>query len=296
LKKLGYDLRRLEKFKVHAWDPESTLGQEPGLDSFEVVIPRPVRHFDILFRSCARVEIFGQTRGRLLSAPKAEVLVRCLNSLVHSINHALLQRGDVAITLTVLDDHSDPECIDRMQAILADCACPAELVQLEVTGNGLSFGAVCRHAKAHATDVIYMVEDDYLHDLPAVHELIESYARLVGLFDGDVVLFPSDRPGAYRHVEPTQLLLGSHRHWRRLGETTFTSVTTAALLNRYWDRYIALEQYGTDPAVTEATTIYPIYEEVPCLAPVPSLTVHFQQLDEISPFVDWRQWWEDAAP
>lgn len=296
LKKLGYDLRRLEKFRVHAWDPESTLGQEPGLDSFEAVIPRPVRHFDIMFRSCARVEIFGQSRKRLLGAPKSEVLTRCLNSLVRSINHAVAEGEGVAIRLTVLDDHSDPECIERMRAVLARCACPAELIELEVTGNGPSFGAVCRHARERATDVIYMVEDDYLHDVPAIHEMIESYARLSDLFGGDIVLFPSDRPGPYRHVESTQLVLGSHRHWRRLGETTATSVTTATLLDKYWDRYIALEQYGVDPDITEATTIYPIYNEVPCLAPVPSLAVHFQQLDEISPFVDWRQWWADAAP
>jgi hypothetical protein len=296
LKKLGYDLRRLEKFRVHAWDPESTLGQEPGLDSFEAVIPRPVRHFDIMFRSCARVEIFGQSRKRLLDASKTEVLARCLNSLVRSINHAMPECEGVAITLKVFDDHSDPACIERMQAILAGCACPTELIHLEVTGNGPSIGEVYRHAKVHATDVIYLVEDDYLHDVPAVREMIESYARLADLFGGDIVLFPSDRPGTYRHVEPTQLLLGSHRHWRRLGRTTFTSVTSANLLNRYWERYIALAQYGIDPDVTEATTIHPIYEEVPCLAPVPSLAVHFQQLDEISPFVDWRQWWADAAP
>ena len=112
LKKLGYDLRRLEKFHVHEWDPDSTLGQVPGLDSFEAVIPRPIRQFDILFRSCSRVEIFGQGRKRLLNAPKSEVLRRCLNSLVRSINHAVPKCGGVAITLKIFDDHSDSTCIE----------------------------------------------------------------------------------------------------------------------------------------------------------------------------------------
>jgi hypothetical protein len=255
-----------------------------------------VTHFDIVFRSCARVEIFGQSRKRLLSAPKSEVLIRCLNSVVRSVNEALVKLDGVAITLTVFDDHSDPECLDRVRSVLATCRCENRLVELDVNGNGPSVGVAYRHAKENATDVVYFVEDDYLHDLTAVREMIESFGRLSAMFERDLVLFPCDRPGSYRHVEPTQLLLGSHRHWRRLAKTTFTSVTTTNLLRTYWDRYIGLEKYGIDPAVTEATTVHPIYREVPCFSPVPSLAVHFQQLDQISPYVDWRRWWEEAAP
>lgn len=294
-RKLGYDLRRLEKFHIHETDSGETLGRIKGFDAFEAILPRQVDSFDIVFRSCARVEIFGQSRKRLLDAPKSEVLLRCLNSLVVSINHAVGLGLETPMTLSILDDHSDQECLDRAAKILARAKCPAKLVPLEVTGNGPSVGANFRYGKANGKDLIYFVEDDYLHEPRAILELVQSYEILAGILDRDVILHPVDRSGGYRHVEATRLILGSHRHWRNLVETPITFITSRELLGRYWDHYIGLEQYGVDPAVTEKTTLNHIYKEVPCLSPVPSLAVHFQQFDELPPYIDWRAWWQAAG-
>lgn len=294
-KMLGYDLRRLEKFHIHDVDSGESLGRVKGFDAFEAILPWKVESFDILFRSCARVELFGQSRLRLLDAPKSEVLLRCLNSIVASINHARDQGLETPITLTILDDHSDRECLGRAAKILARATCPTRLVSLDVTGNGPSVGANFRYGKANCKDIIYFVEDDYLHDLPAVLELVQSYETLAGILDRDIILHPADRSGCYRHVEATRLILGSHRHWRNLVDLTGTFVTTREFLGRYWKHYIGLERYGVDEGVTEKNTLDLILQEVPCLTPVPSLAVHFQQFDEMSPFVDWRAWWERAG-
>lgn len=295
IRKLGYDLRRLETVIVHAEDPESTLGQEYGLDAYEALLPRNVERLDILFRSCSGVEIFGQERKRLLSAPKSEVIVRCLNSLVKSIAHAVKNGVDIPITLTVFDDHSESACVEKMKKILMTSPIETNFIDLEVKGNGPSVGAAYRHARDHFKDLIYFVEDDYLHEIQAVLEFVRSYERLAGTLDKELILHPADRTGAYRHIRPAQVYLGSHRHWRSSDETTFTMVTSREILEKYWDWFIGLEKYGIDPKVTEATTIFPIFREVPCLMPIPSLTVHFQQFDEISPLVDWRSWWEQAG-
>ncbi|MEK9753103.1 MAG: hypothetical protein VW338_07835 [Rhodospirillaceae bacterium] len=294
--KMGYDLLRLQKTTIHP-EAKSGLGRGGGFDAFEPVVPRPVKSFDIIFRSCARVEIHGQAnRKRIVDAPKGELMARCLNGLVRSINKAIPVAGDTRISLTVLDDHSSPESVATIKAVLATAQCPTAFQALETSGNGPSVGSALRHARAHCADVVYFVEDDYLHAEHAVTEMIHGFGRLAATLKlKDISLFPCDYPDRYRHVEPTLVLLGGTQHWRTVPNSTFTVVTKRGLLEKYWDFYIGLEGYGVNPAVTEATTIGRVNETVPCLAPVGSLAVHVQHFDTISPFVDWRQWWHDAA-
>jgi hypothetical protein len=87
------------------------------------------------------------------------------------------------------------------------------------------------------------------------------------------------------------VLLGGDRHWRRTWMTTFTSVTTVGTLRKYWKHYDRLGDYGIEPDISEHNTINLIYAEVPCLSPMPSLAVHMQMLEHVSPYVDWRGWW-----
>lgn len=294
LRKIGYDLRRLQKTKIHPGDGEQPPLGRAGFAAFDAAVLRPVTSFTILFRSCARVDVFGQDRGRIVDVPKSELVLRCLNALLGSIRHAREHGIDAEITLCVLDDHSDRDTVARMEALLAGAPCRAGLEALDVTGNGPSVGAALNHARAAARDVIYLVEDDYLHDRPAILEMVRSYERIAGVLDRDVVLFPSDYPDFYRHIRPAHVVLGSHRHWRRIDSTTGTFVTSRAILAEHWESYIGLARYGEDPAVTEANTINPIYRQVPCFSPLPSLAVHLQHDDTLSPYVDWREWWEAA--
>ena len=293
---MGYDLLRLQKTQIHH-EARSGLGRGGGFDAFEPVLPRKVKSFDIIFRSCARVEIHGQgNRRRIVDAPKSELLARCLNSLVRAINTAAPLVGETRISLTVLDDHSSTEHIDTIKAILATAQCPTAFEALDTTGNGPSIGSALRHARAHFGDLVYFVEDDYLHTDHAVAEMILGFGRLsAALKLADISLFPCDYPDRYRNVEPTLVLLGDKQHWRTVASSTFTLVTTRTLLEKYWDFYIGLEGYGVDPAVTEATTIGRINETVPCLSPLASLAVHLQHFDTLSPYIDWRKWWEEAA-
>ena len=295
LNRMGYDLLRLQKTNIHH-EARSGLGRGEGFDAFEAILPRPVKSFDIYFRCCARVEIFGQSRNRIVDVLKQELIARCLNRLIQSVNHALSHRTDIAVTVWVMDDHSDAGCVKQIKILLDSAHCKANLISLDVTGNGPSVGAALRHAKTNVSDVVYFVEDDYLHAPHAIYEMMESYERLAAAVGGeDVVLFPSDYPDRYRTVEPSLILLGSHRHWRSVPSTTFTCVTTKGLLDRFWDCYIGLEKYGLDPEVTEESTINRVYREVFCFSPLKSLAVHLQHFDTLAPYVDWRNWWQQSA-
>ena len=288
---MGYDLLRLQKMDIHP-EAVSGLGRGGGFDAFEAVAPREVGQLDIYLRSCARVEVFAQSRGRFVGAPKCEVVARCLNSLIRSIAYAQRQGLDTPIRLTVLDDHSSEDCVARIKAVLAKASCPTQFRPLRGTGVGASLTEMYRLARDEAKDVMYFTADDFLHEDRAILELVRSYERLAAVLKQDPVLFVSDYPDRYKHVYPTHVLLGSHRHWRSIHNTNGADTLSREILLKYWALYEAFGRYGVDPSVTEANTIDRIYREVPCYSPMPSLAVHFQHFDTLSPYFDWQKWWE----
>jgi len=121
---------------------------------------------------------------------------------------------------------------------------------------------------------------------------VRSYGRLAAILRQDPVLFISDYPDRYKRVHPTHVLLGSDRHWRSVPSTNAADTISREILLKYWDTYMAFGQYGVDPAITEENTIDNIYKEVPCYSPLPSLAVHLQHFETLSPYFDWEKWWE----
>ncbi len=292
--RLGYDLLRLQKVHIHH-EALSGLGRGGGFDAFETVVPRDIKSVDIFVRSCARIEVHGQDRRRFNGSLKSEVLVRCLRSLVRSINYAIRQGGEVPISLVVIDDHSSPSVVENIKRILGTGNFPTRLQRLKVRGMSSSLSETFELARRDAKDVIYFLEDDYLHDLRSIYETVESYARLSACVGKDVILFPSDYPETYKHVSSSHVLLGSHRHWRRIYHTTGTQVLSRSILEGHWENYRALTAYGSDPKITEENTINQVLKTVFCYAPLPALAVHFQHFDTISPYVDWQAWWDQAG-
>jgi hypothetical protein len=290
---MGYDLLRLQKTRIHP-EAVSGLGRGGGFDAFETVAPRAVRQLDIYLRSCARVEVFAQARGRFIGVPKCEVVVRCLNSLVRSIAYAKANGLETPIRLTVIDDHSSEDCVARIKAVLATAPCLTQFRPLEGTGVGASLTAMYRLARDEAEDLMYFTADDFLHEDRAILELVQSYGRLASVLNRDPVLFISDYPDRYKHVYPTHILLGSHRHWRSVHTTNGADTISRDILLKYWNLYEAFGNYGVDPAITEENTIDKIYHDVPCYSPLPSLAVHFQHFDTLSPYFDWEKWWESS--
>ena len=81
-------------------------------------------HLDIHLQTHSDISVHGA--DRYVDAPKSEVMLRCTQSLVTSINHA---EGD--IILRVFDDHSSSEAVTTLRRILATCQQPVEFIALE---------------------------------------------------------------------------------------------------------------------------------------------------------------------
>ena len=293
LRKAGYDLVRLQKTVVHATDNE--LGQilEDLPIGDETAQPRKVRAFDIIFRNCCRKEMDFPDRRRFFDARKQEISRVSLRSLIDSVNNAVTNCPGTEFSLTILDNSSDPEARTIIQAELSNAKFPSsfEAVSETFLDNGPSMRANYTYGLKRGRDVVYFVEDDFLHDQPAVTEMVQAYGKIAGRYARDIVLFPVDNSGDYRHIHPSHVVLGGTRHWRRAWATTFTCVTSMEILKSYWDNYDALGEYGVDLEISEHNTINLIYRDVPCMTPLPSLAAHMQMTEHLPPYSDWRGWW-----
>jgi glycosyltransferase involved in cell wall biosynthesis len=254
---------------------------------------------DIHLQTHSDISVHGA--HRYVGAAKTEIMLRCTQSLVTSINHA---EGD--IILRVFDDHSSPEAVTTLQRILATCRHPVEFVALEERGYNASCLASFSRARDDARGLIYFVEDDYLHFPSAIREMLEAHALFKEKFDGRAVaLHPYDDPKNYWGVifsqEDCRVLYGTNRHWRTNTHTTNTCWIEVETLRRNWERFERLAMYSSTPYgvanhIFEASTINEIWrEQVLLFTPIPSLVLHLQYEEHKDPYLDWKQWWDSAA-
>ena len=58
--------------------------------------------------------------------------------------------------------------------------------------------------KQHGEDLVFFVEDDYLHFEPMLEEMVASYERITSQIGKDIFMCPSDYPYLYMNNEKTK--------------------------------------------------------------------------------------------
>jgi len=150
-------------------------------------------------------------------------------------------------------------------------------------------------AKNQSNDLIYFVEDDYIHLLETFNEMILSYERISSQLNKELILCPTDYPYLYTKIEPSSIFLGSNKHWRRVGETLCTFCTSKTLIDRHWNKFVTMCQFEHYPF---EQPLHEIYKTEYCLSPIPSLAIHCTNINSIfglSPNVDWKKIWEENS-
>ena len=79
-------------------------------------------------------------------------------------------------------------------------------------------------------DLVYFVEDDYIHNRDALNEMIFAYERIATQIKNDLILCPTDYPYLYSKAELTQVFLGHNYHWQKIDETLCTFLTSKLLI------------------------------------------------------------------
>ena len=272
----------------------------------EVKITKKVNSILIVLRMNTDIEIWDQNRRRLFEHPKIEYTKRSLNSLIRSIDFLKNKYPTINVKTIIVDDNSSIEklniikkVIDRnnIQIINLDYSKYkkkiSEQKNKETFANLASLLQSFEIGKNAGEDLIYFIEDDYLHFEPMLEEMVASYERIASQINKDIFMCPSDYPYLYMNNEKTNVLIGNKRHWRTVDKTLCTFLTTKNLLDKYWDNFYKNCLDRHDPFEKYLNEIYS--KEI-CISPLKSLSLHTTNINSsygLSPLIDYKKLWEE---
>jgi len=274
----------------------------------EVKITKKVSSVLIIFRTNTDVEIWDQNKRRLFEQPKIEYSLKALNSLIRSVNFSKKKYPNIKFKTMIVDDKSKEENLNKLKKLINGSGLDISIIPLshekykeiikqqkndQTFSNLASLLQSFELGKEYGEDLVFFVEDDYLHFEPMMEEMIASYERIASQVNKDIFMCPADYPYLYMNNEKTNILIGNKRHWRTINQTLCTFMTTKILLNKYWenfyntclDRHEPFEKYLNN-----------IYKKEFCISPVKSLSLHLTNVNSgygLSPFIDYKKLWDE---
>ena len=254
---------------------------------------------EIILRTHDGKNIHGD-KPRYIDVPKKDLIIGCLSSLINSANRV----KNHSIHFTILDDCSTSKLISSLNSIFSHSNHSWELIHLQEKGfnhSGYMQFLTCRNSDA---DLVYSIEDDYLHQENAIPEMLFTYKYLKSYYhlQKELCIFPFDNPEDYNshQMYPGRVFRTPTRHWKEGIWTTFTMMTTPKVFQDYWQVFEKLAlQYkpvaigdDIDKLVDEGNTIGNIWKtEVIRVNPIPSLALHIQFEAQRDPHIQHLDWW-----
>ena len=249
-----------------------------------------------------------QNKRRIFGEEKNQYTFRTLRSLIKSINKASSKFKNIRFDLLVTDTNSSNDDINKIKEILNLTKIKNKFISINLKdfenkikpdyskakfSNMANFYNSLMVAKKEDADIIYFVEDDYLHTEETITEMIFAYEKFNTIFSKDLVLLPSDYPYLYTKDEATKIYLGEKYHWRLVSESLVTFMTSKKVIE---ENYNSLEKMGIEWVDPWEKPLHDIYNSNPCLSPIPSLAVHCANINSVfgvSPFIDLKKLWEN---
>ena len=286
----------------------------------KVKITRKIKELSIIVRTYTSTEVekskimLDQNKFRIFEKQKIEYTLRTINSLIISCKKALKNFKNFKISLVITDDNSSEENLSLIKKLINSSSLNYKIISLQKDklnemikkkdeyGKDISEGMISNMrnilksvllTKDEVNDLVYFVEDDYIHDENAISEMLFAFERLTSQLGKDVFLCPADYPYLYNKVEDTKIFLGNKRHWRTVKETLITFMTSKEMILKYWEDFIAMSTTRHHPMEKK---LHEIYEKEYCLSPIPSLAMHATNINStygIPPNYDWIKNWED---
>ena len=272
----------------------------------EVKITRKVKSILIVVRMNTEVEIWDQNKKRLFEMPKIEYSSRSIKSLINSINYCKDKYPNLKIETIIIEDNSTQINLSKIEKIIEK-----ENIQIlkldhekfknkiikqkttQTFSNLASLYQSFEIGKEKGDDLIFFVEDDYLHLETMLEEMIVTYERISSQINKDIFMCPSDYPFFYTNNDKTNILIGNKRHWRTINSTLCTFMISKNLLINYWENLVKTCENRNDPF---EKYINEIYKKEICISPLKSLSVHFTNINSsygISPFIDYKKIWDE---
>ena len=274
----------------------------------QIDIKKKINSLKIILRTCTSELIMDQNKKRIFNCEKNEYTFRTLRSLIKSIKKASKKLKDIKFEIVVTDTNSTEKDIVKIKEILDNSNIQFKFISINLENfknkikqgyskakfsNMANFYTSLMIAKDEDAEMIYFVEDDYLHSENAITEMIFAYEKFNTIFSKDLFLIPSDYPYLYSKDEPTRVYLGEKNHWRLVSESLVTFMTSKKLVEKNFHK---LEKMGIEWIDPWEKPLHDIYNSNPCLSPIPSLAIHCANINSIfgvSPFINLKEIWEN---
>jgi len=316
----GYEI--IDQSNLYVPTQKKTLSENlniPGKKSInvplgEVNISRKVISLTVIFRSCTSVNMLTQNKKRLFNQNKSEYTLRSLHSILKAFNFCKDNFKNINLSIIIIDHNSEKIYLEKMKNLLKKFNYENSIISLDVneftkeineknsknelvTKNQLSnmsnIYKSFQIAKNRCDDLIYFVEDDYIHQKDVFNEMIFTYERISSLVNKEIILCPVDYPYLYNKIEATSIFLGSTRHWRVIEESLCTFLTSKKMLLDNWEKFTSMCKFEHYPF---ELPLHEIYKKEYCLSPIPSLAMHCTNINSIyglSPNINWKKIWEE---
>ena len=279
----------------------------------ETKISRPVKSINIIIKTCTAVNLVTQNKKRIFEKDKSEYTFRTIKSLIKSLEFGKETLKRIKIKIYVVDYNSKKEDLEKIKNIIKTINVNFEIINLYLKNfnqikilnknNSLiennmkatmaSILTSFNIAKEKSDDLIYFVEDDYIHKKESLSEMILTYEKIASELDRELFLCPVDYPYLYKKMESSKILVGSKYHWRTVNESLLTFLTSKNLINKYWNELVSMAENEHAPF---ETPLHKIYEKELCLSPIPSLAMHCTNVNSIfglSPNINWKKLWDE---
>ena len=279
----------------------------------EVKITRKAKALDVIIRTCSSVNMLTQTKQRIFERDKIDYTLRSINSILKSINYAKNYHSKISIKITIVDHNSSEENLKKITDLLKNSSLNFKLINLDVTefekqiktvnekNEKVTSNQISNMSNIYKSlllskmseDLIYFVEDDYIHEIDSITEMLFTYERIASLTNKELVICPADYPYLYMQVENTKVYLGEKYHWRKINETLCTFLTSKKIVDKHWEKFLSMCTFEHYPF---ESPLHEIYKEELCMSPIPSIAIHCTNVNSIfglSPNKDWKKIWDE---
>ena len=266
----------------------------------ETPITRKVDSLDIIVKTCTNVQLVSQNKKRIFEEEKSEYTFRTINSLTNSVKDLKKKFKEIKVKFTVIDVNSPNSHMNKILSKISEEGFEAQHIPVEnikdSKDNMSTTMASIRQSFYHAKkckDLIYFVEDDYVHKTESLAEMLFAYEKFSSIFQNEIFILSADYPYLYKKMDNSNILIGENIHWRTVKESLLTFMTSKKMIEKHFEKLIDMATNESNPF---EKNLHEIYEKESCFSPIPSLSIHCANINSafgLSPNVDLKKLWND---
>ena len=312
-KLIGYEL--IDQNEFYSPTLEKGLDEKLSTKDKSIIIPlgevkliKKIKNLSVIFRTNSNIDIWDQNKKRVFEEPKIEYVLRCLFSLIKSINRLEKENSSINVNLLIIDDNSKSDNLNKIKDVLNRNHSKYLIINHkkeehkgkifentnDQTFSNLSSLLKCfETAKKENSDLVYFVEDDYLHFENSLTDMINTYERVSSQIEKDIIICPCDYPFNYMSNEKTNILIGSNQHWRTVEKVLCTFMISKKMLEKYWNNLIKTCEKRHNPFEKYINEI--LINEIG-ISPINTLSIHLANVNSsygLSPFVNIKKLWDE---